>query len=136
MMRYMLDTDIASFFIKGGYPELDSKLTAIPNNQLCISVVTRYELLFGLELKPEAIVLKSLVASFLQRITSFAFDNRAAASFATVSAFLRREGGGIGTMDAMIASHALSINATVITNNTKHFEIVPNLKIENWLGVR
>jgi tRNA(fMet)-specific endonuclease VapC len=41
----------------------------------------------------------------------------------------------MGTMDAMIASHALSINATVVTNNTKHFEIVPNLKIENWLGI-
>jgi tRNA(fMet)-specific endonuclease VapC len=135
MIRYMLDTDISSFFIKGAYPDLDSKIQTIPNDQLCISVITRYELLFGLELKPDATTLKILVTSFLQRITTVTFDSQAAASFATVSALLRKEGIGMGTMDAMIASHALSINAIVVTNNIKHFEIVPNLQIENWLGV-
>jgi tRNA(fMet)-specific endonuclease VapC len=135
MTRYMLDTDISSIVIRGTYPDLDSKIRTIPNELLCISVITRYELLFGIELKPDATKLKALVANFLQRVTTVPFENQAAASFAAISALLRKEGIGMGTMDAMIASHALSINATVVTNNTKHFEIVPNLKIENWLGI-
>jgi tRNA(fMet)-specific endonuclease VapC len=135
MARYMLDTDISSFFIRGNYPELDARISALPNDQLCISVITRYELLFGLELKPEAITLKPLVASFLQRINTLPFDNQAAASFANISAKLRRDGIGMGTMDAMIASHAHSVDAIVVTNNTRHFEVVPYLKVENWIGV-
>jgi tRNA(fMet)-specific endonuclease VapC len=135
MSRYMLDTDISSYFIRGASRDLDDRVRVLPNDEICISVITRYELLFGLELKPEAITLKALVASFLQRMTTLPFDNSAATTFAVVSARLRQEGIGMGTMDAMIASHALSLNLTVVTNNVKHFEVVPGLRVENWIGV-
>ncbi len=135
MALYMLDTDISSYLIRGAYPNLDARVQALPYDRLCISVITRYELLYGLELKPDATTLKSLVIAFLQRMRTLPFDNGAATSFALVSAGLRRGGIGMGTMDAMIASHALSLDITVITNNDKHFEVVPGLKIENWVSV-
>lgn len=131
----MLDTDTSSYLIRGLYPELDARVRSIPNELLCISVITRYELLYGVQLKPEATALNPLVANFLQRIPTLPFDNDAAASFALVSAQLRREGLGMGTMDAMIASHALSVDAIVVTNNMKHFRVVTNLKLENWVGM-
>lgn len=131
----MLDTDTSSYFIRGAYPNLDARVRALTNDKLCISVITRYELLFGLEFKPDATALRTLVNAFLQRITTLPFDNGAATTFALVSAGLRKAGIGIGTMDAMIASHALSLDSTVITNNVKHFEVVPGLKIENWVSV-
>jgi tRNA(fMet)-specific endonuclease VapC len=131
----MLDTDTSSYLIRGLYSELDAQVRSTPYEQLCISVITRYELLFGVQLKPEATALNPLVANFLQRIPTLPFDNGAAASFALVSAQLRREGIGMGTMDAMIASHALSVDAIVVTNNMKHFKVVTNLKLENWVGM-
>ena len=136
MVRYMLDTDTASCLIRGASPELDARVRRLPQERLCISVITRHELLLGLELKPKATALKLLVANFLQRIVTLPFDSPAAASFAVVSAKLRQEGVGIGTMDAMIASHALSVDATVVTNNVKHFELVPDLRFENWVGMQ
>ena len=51
MALYMLDTDISSYLIRGAYPNLDARVQALPYDRLCISVITRYELLYGLELK-------------------------------------------------------------------------------------
>ena len=136
MQRYMLDTDTASYLIRGGYPALDARVQAMALRRLCISVMTRYELLYGVALKPEAVHLNPLVSQFLARVSSLPFDDAAAAAFATLSANLKRTGTGMGTMDAMIASHALSTGAVIVTNNVKHFAVVPGLKLENWVEAR
>jgi tRNA(fMet)-specific endonuclease VapC len=131
--RYMLDTDTVSYLLRGKYPPLDARIRSAPTASLCISVVTRAELLLGLELKPQAQRLATLIDQFLQRVPSLPWTDSAAASFAKLSAKLLRAGTPIGSLDAMIAAHALAENAILVTNNTRHFSRIAVLRRENWL---
>ena len=130
---YMLDTDTVSYLIRGKNPKLDKRVAAIHPEQLCISSVTRGELLYGLHLKNKATRLGQLVGQFLACVQSLAWDNAAADHFGKLAAKLTLAGTPIGTMDTMIASHALANNAILVSNNKKHFAKVEGLTIENWL---
>ena len=132
MTLYMLDTSIASAIIAGRV-NLDEKLHALDTAQWCISVVTRAELLFGVLHKPGATKLARLVDGFLQVARTETFNEAAADQFARLRAELERQGTGIGMADEMIAAHALSLSARVVTDNTRHFNRVPGLGVENWL---
>lgn len=128
----MLDTDTASYVIRGGRPRLDERIAAVPRDNVCISAVTRAELLYGLRLKPDAAGLTHLVGTFLSRVRALAWDEAAADRFAVVAADLDLAGQRIGPFDTMIAAHALATGATLVTNNTAHFARVSRLSIENW----
>lgn len=132
MSLYMLDTSIASAIISQRV-NLDERLRQLASSEWCISVVTRAELMFGVLCKPEATRLARLVDGFLQAARTETFDERAADEFARLRADLERRGIGIGMADEMIAAHALSISAAVVTDNTPHFERVAGLRLENWL---
>lgn len=130
----MLDTDTVSHLLRGGHPALDARLREAPPDSLCISVVTRAELLLGLELKPEATRLAALVTQFLTRLPSLPWNDAAAARFARLSATLHRTGQPIGTLDAMIAAHALAGDMVLVTHNLRHFSRIPGLKLQDWLA--
>ena len=132
MPLYMLDTDTVSYAIRGQSPALDARLAAAPPRDLCISVVTRGELLFGVQLKPSATRLARVIDQFLARLPSLAWDDAAASHFASLAAALQLAGSPIGRMDAMIAGHARALGAVLVTNNTRHFARVANLQVENW----
>ncbi len=132
MRLFMLDTDTSSYLIRGRTPALDAKVAAVAHKQLCISAVTRGELLYGVRLKDGAHQLVRLVDEFLLRVRSLPWDDEAAAHFAVVAAALHRSGQPIGAMDAMIAGHALAVDAVLVTNNARHFGRVDGLTIENW----
>ena len=132
MRLFMLDTDCASYLIRGKFPALDARVSALPPKQLCISAVTRGELLFGLHLKAGAHRLAHLIDQFLQRVQCLPWDDAAAAHFAAIAAGLHRAGTPIGSLDAMIAGHARATGATLVTNDERHFARVPDLEFENW----
>jgi tRNA(fMet)-specific endonuclease VapC len=129
----MLDTDTVSYFVRGKSRTLDSRIQAVSARQLCISAITRGELLFGIALRPQATQLARLVEQFLSQMNCLAWDHAAAAQFATIATQLHRSGTPIGAMDAMIAGHAISAGAVLITNNERHFVRIAGLEIENWL---
>ena len=60
------------------------------------------------------------------------WDRNAASEYGHLRAHLEAQGTPIGVLDTMIAAHALSLNATIVTNNVRHFERVPDLRLENW----
>jgi tRNA(fMet)-specific endonuclease VapC len=128
----MLDTHTASFVIRGGRPRLDERIAAVPIDDVCISAVTRAELLYGVRLKPGAERLARLVGAFLSRVRAVGWDEPAADRFAIIAADLNLAGQRIGPFDTMIAAHALAIGATLVTNNAAHFSRVSGLSIENW----
>lgn len=132
MPLFMLDTDTASYLIRGHRPVLDAHVAAVAPKHLCISAVTRGELLFGLNLKPGAQRLAQLIDQFLLRVQCLAWDDAAATQFAAIAAELHRTGKPIGSMDAMIAGHAMATGAVLVTNNARHFSRVAGLKLENW----
>jgi len=132
MLRYMLDTDICSYLIRGGVPSLDAKVVKRPTASLCMSEVTRAELLFGVERKGRPAKLATLVGRFLQQVPSLPWDDDAALVYAQVRAGMERAGKLIGNLDMLIAAHALAAELVLVTNNEREFKRVPGLGVENW----
>ncbi len=135
-MLYMLDTDICSFIIKN-HPiaVLQTLQEKVENrNEICISSITYAELLLGAERSGNPQRLLNLIDEFCDRLDNIpAWDNHAAKSFSTLQTHLFKQGTPIGANDTMIAAHALSIQASMVTNNDKHFSKVPGLILENWV---
>jgi tRNA(fMet)-specific endonuclease VapC len=129
---FLLDTDICSYAIKGHHPVLDNRLRSLSPHQIAISAVTRAELRFGMALRPEASRLAMLVESFLQTVATLSWDAPTADRYGTLRALLHQTGQPIGDHDTMIAAHALTVNATLITHNLAHFSRVNGLICTDW----
>ena len=131
--RFMLDTNIASFIIRGPGEALRARLRATPLPSTCISSITEGELLYGLAKKPGATALREAVASFLRHVEVLPWDSAAAAACGELRAGLEARGTPIGNLDTLIAAHALAAGCTLATND-KAFMRVPGLVVEDWMG--
>ena len=132
----MLDTDTCSYVIRERpvtvLETLQNKVQG--GHDLCVSAITYAELLLGAERSSNARKHRRLISAFCERLDAILpWDSAAAESFARLQAALFAAGTPIGNNDTMIAGHALSVDATVVTNNQKHFKKVKKLKIENWI---
>lgn len=132
-MRYMLDTNIASFIIRGASPALKNKLRSVPMASLCISAVTQGELLYGLARKPDATALKAAVQAFLIRVEVLPWDSETAERYGLLRASLERQGTPLGNLDTLIAAHALASGCTLVTND-QAFMRVAQVQVEDWTG--
>jgi tRNA(fMet)-specific endonuclease VapC len=129
---HMLDTDTASYVIKCRAPAIGAKLAAIPPSLVCVSVVTRAELQYGLKRLPAGHRLRIGVQRFLSIVRGLPWDAEAADAYADIRHQLVSAGQGIGEMDIMIAAHALVAGAVLVTNNVRHFERISGLVLANW----
>jgi len=129
--RYLLDTNMASYVIKGNIPRVRERLLKVPVAQVSISAVTEAELRFGVARRPEAVGLKTAVEEFLLRIDRLPWDSDAAQHYARVRAALERDGEVLGNLDLMIVAHALAARAVLVTHD-RDFRWVKELKIEDW----
>lgn len=110
------------------------QVAAGQGHTLTISAITYAELLLGAERSGNKRKHRKLVSEFVERLDDvLPWDAGAAETFATLQAYLYKKGSPIGLNDTMIAGHALSRDATVVTNNVKHFSKAPRLKVENWV---
>ena len=128
---YLLDTNTASYIIKGNFPLVRKRLVKVPMAQVAISVVTEAELLFGIARRPEATRLRVAVEEFLLRVDVLSWDSAAARSYAEIRAALERQGTMLGNLDLMIAAQAVTAPAALVTND-RGFRRVKGLKIEDW----
>ncbi|MBL8396468.1 MAG: type II toxin-antitoxin system VapC family toxin [Candidatus Accumulibacter sp.] len=132
-MLYMLDTDTASYLIKGKSPTIESRLAALMPSAVCISVMTRAELQYGLQRLPADHRLHLAVRQFLKIVRVLPWDAEAADWYAGIRHQLVGTGQPIGELDMMIAAHSLSAGALLVTNNSRHYErINAPLMLENW----
>ncbi|MGA3075676.1 MAG: type II toxin-antitoxin system VapC family toxin [Bryobacteraceae bacterium] len=132
-MLYMLDTDTASYVIRGRAPPVEAKLSAIEPCMVCISVMTRAELLYGLKRLPPGHRLHAGVRQFLKIVQALPWDAEAADFYAEIRYQLAAAGQLIGEIDMMIAAHSLAAGAVLVTNNTRHYQRIPApLLLENW----
>jgi tRNA(fMet)-specific endonuclease VapC len=130
---HLLDTDTASFVIKGRSPEVEAQLATIPPDRVCVSAVTRAELMYGLKRLPPSHRLQVGVRQFFRIVRVLAWDADAADWYADIRHQLTTTGQPIGEMDMMIAAHAISIGAVLVTNNMRHFgRIAAPLALANW----
>ena len=130
MSAFMLDTDTSSYIIKCRPIALAEKFQK-QTEALCVSVMTAAELRFGAEkaARPELV---ELVEGFLERLAILDWTDDVSHHYARARCALEKLGRPVGNMDLLIASHAISQRATLVTNNLRHFSHIPGLKVEVW----
>ena len=130
-VRYLLDTNTASYVIKGNYPRVRERLLNVPMAEVGISVVTEAELRFGVARRPEATTLKTVVEEFLLRVEVLPWNSEAARHYARIRAVLEKEGEPMGNLDLMIAAQAVAAETVLVTHD-QAFRRVKGLKVEDW----
>lgn len=129
---YMLDTNTVSYLIRGNPPAIKIKLQQVSMGSVCISAITEAELLRGLLNKPEATMLSKLINAFLLRVDVLPWDSEAAASYARLRTLCEKEGKSLGNMDMLIASHAVAMNATLVSNDKAFYQVEHHISLEDW----
>jgi len=132
MPRYMLDTDTCSYIMKRSSDAVLKRLHKVPVSDVCISVITKSELLYGVELSPRRKHDEAALYAFLRYVEILDFPDDASIHYARIRADLKTAGKMIGANDLFIAAHARSLGLTLVTNNTREFGRVRNLAMENW----
>lgn len=132
-MRYLLDTNICIYLIKKRPPEVLERFKQHSPQDVAISTITLFELQYGVEKSQYRQSSRNALAKFLSSLDLVDLDRASAIEAATIRAQLEREGIPIGPYDLLIAGLARSRNMTLVTNNTKEFERVVGLDLENWI---
>lgn len=132
MPRYMLDTDISSYIMKRSNDSVLRRLKKTLVSDVCISVITKSELLFGIEMSPRRPQDEAALSAFLAYMEVLDFPDPASLDYAQIRADLKRQGTMIGANDLFIAAHARNLGLTLVTNNTAELGRVRNLRTENW----
>ncbi|HRF04818.1 type II toxin-antitoxin system VapC family toxin [Accumulibacter sp.] len=130
MTRYMLDTNTVSHLIRE-HPAVVRRVLAVPMAAVCISSITKAELLFGLARRPEAERLHTAVGEFLRRVDVLPWDSEVAERYGATRAAMERQGKTLGPLDLLIASHARCAEAVLVTND-RAFAQVDGLRVEDW----
>jgi tRNA(fMet)-specific endonuclease VapC len=134
MMHYLLDTNIISYFIKGINASLVQRMQAgVDAQDIAISVITRAELRYGVEMMNKFDKRRKRINLLLEELPAIPWSIKAADEFGRIRAHLHHQGTPNGDLDTQIAAHALAEKLILVTHNTRHFENVPNLKLEDWV---
>jgi tRNA(fMet)-specific endonuclease VapC len=129
---FMLDTNIASYVIRGAPIQLRQRLLDAPLERQCISVVTQAELLFGVARKRGAERLARLVDEFLLRVWILPWSSSAAIAYAELRSDLERRGVTLGNMDMLIAAHAKAEGAVLVSNDRALLRLAPVVTVADW----
>ncbi len=132
-MKVMLDTSICIYIIKQKPRSVLERFAAFPVGDLGISVITLAELEYGASKSSEPDRNREALEQFVSPLEIAVFDRLAASVYGRIRALLEKRGRPIGSMDLLIAAHALSLNVRLVTNNMREFKRVPGLRVENWV---
>lgn len=131
-MKYMLDTNICIFAINRRPPEVRARFENLAIGDVGISSVTVSELQYGIAKSAYPERNQAALAKFLSPLVVLSYGEEAAREYGIIRYHLEKQGKPIGSMDMMIAAHALALNLTLVTNNLSEFSRVPRLKVEDW----
>ena len=129
-MRYMLDTNICIYLMRGSSKNLDARFASLRVGDACISSITLGELRVGVEKSPNRKADDKALSALLEDLAVMAFDEPAAVSYGILRAAVPSR--QRNALDRLIAAHALSLHATLVTNNEGDFSGYAGLTVENW----
>lgn len=132
-MKLMLDTNICIAIIKQKPIDILQKFSAYQVGDICISSVTLAELRYGVAKSQYQEKNQAALDEFILPLEVAHFDEAAALVYGALRASLEKQGMPIGALDTMIGAHALSLNLTLVTNNTKEFNRIVGLKVIDWI---
>lgn len=135
-MIYMLDTNIIIYLLKNKPPEVIQRLNALDDtSKICMSFVTYAELLKGAERSIRKAQVIKQIKNLAQTINvEFVTNEKLCESYASNFTHIKNAGTQIGANDLWIACHAISLAATLVTNNVREFERIKELNVENWVA--
>lgn len=137
-MLYILDTDTCSYIIRKHPANVLTAMDASvqQGHEIAISAITYAELMLGAKRSGNPDKHIPLIAELCERLHDiYAWDANAAEQFANLQTELFNQGTPIGANDTLIAAHVLSLDATLVTNNIKHFNKVSTLRLVNWVNL-
>lgn len=129
----LLDTHICIYIINTKPPEVLARFHQYRLGEIGICSVVAAELAYGVA-KSQSARNRAALEMFLAPLDILPFDTQAMWAYGDLRANLERQGTPIGALDTMIAAHALSLDATLVTHNTREFARVSGLRLENWVG--
>ena len=131
-MNYLLDTNICIYIIKQKPACVREKFSTLEPGSVGISSLTASELCYGVSKSKKVSQNSQALAEFLAPLVVAPYDESAAMHYGKLRADLEKSGCVIGSLDMLIAAHALSLGLTLVTNNESEFKRISGLKIENW----
>lgn len=131
-MKYFLDTNIISYFLKGKYPSIVNHFMSVSSRNIFIPSIVIAEIEYGAKKSSDYESNIKNYRRFLDLFTVVPFYEKAAVFYGQIRAALEKEGKPIGANDMLIASIVLSENGILVTNNVSEFSRIIGLKIENW----
>jgi tRNA(fMet)-specific endonuclease VapC len=131
--RFLLDTNICVELLRGRAMRVFERLRRLCVDEVAISAITLAELQYGVAKSSQPARHAALLAQFCAPLAILPFSSEAAETYGRARAELERLGSPIGPLDTLIASHALALDLTVVTDNEREFRRVPGLRVENWL---
>ncbi len=132
-MKFMLDTNTCIYIIKRKPPDVIERFNQTEISQIGISSITLSELFYGVSKSSKPKQNQIALMQFVAPLEILPYSDEAAQYYGDLRAHLEKQGTPIGSLDMLIAAHALSIACTLVTNNEKEFIRIPNLKIDNWV---
>jgi len=133
-VNLLLDTNTCIYLIKHRPTGVLRKFEEYAVGDIGISSVTVAELYFGTQKSQRPAQNKQALEQFLLPLAVVDFDLAASVAYGRIRAVLEERGTPIGPLDTLIAAHALSLGLTLVTNNVREFERVPDLDLDNWVG--
>ena len=130
--QLMLDTNTVSHIVKG-HPQVMMRLGQTAMADVCISVITEAELLFGLARRPDATRLHRVIDEFRRRVDVLPWDSSVAPVYGDLRASLASNGTLIGALDLLIAAHALAADRILVTSD-RDFARIARLNTQDWTG--
>lgn len=130
--HHLLDTNTASFIVRGQPPQVLQRLQAMPPGTVGLSSITRAELRYGLARKPSAAALAAAVEALLHHVPTHPWDETAAEHYGALRARLEAAGTPLGNLDTLIAAHALALGAVLVSND-QAFRRVEGLLLVDWV---
>ncbi len=128
----MLDTNTVGAIVSYRRPQVRARMRAADIGNLCVSAISLAETSFGLAKRPEATNIASMTRAFFTEIAVLHFDSDTAELYGRLRATMERQGKSLGALDMLIAAHALSVGAILVTSD-RAFRFVPDLQVEDWL---
>jgi tRNA(fMet)-specific endonuclease VapC len=132
-MKYLLDTNICIALIRQKPAALLQQLTSHEPGEVGISAITLAELVHGARKSAQSEHNMSALQQFLLPLELADFDQQAALAYGKIRAELERDGQLIGSMDMLIAAHAMGLDAILVTNNMREFQRIDGLALEDWI---
>lgn len=130
-LRYMLGTNMVRQVVSGRSANALAKIQAIPANEICVSVVTYAKSMFGLRRQPKATAIAWSNERFYAETEVLPYTTATAETYGQLRAEMENMGRPLGPLDMLIAAHALSVGATLVTSD-RAFRFVPGLRTEDW----